>query len=117
MEIPAAAAETSEDVSDLLRDAQKVPPAFALKLQQNRNDLSATFSSLLSDRRESLIKSEVSYNQRFHSVEENELHASRFKTDVPHAHQLRINFHQQNWSAGFLMSNVEDHDPICELEL
>ena len=59
----AATAETaSEDVSlDLLRDAQKVPPAFALLLQQNRNDLSATFSSLLSaGDRESETKSEVS---------------------------------------------------------
>ena len=56
----AAAAETSEDVSDLLRDAQKVPSAFALLLQQNRNDLSATFSSLLSGDRECETKSEVS---------------------------------------------------------
>ena len=61
MEIPAAtvgaeaaaAASGADDVSDLLRDAQKVPSpvasssAFALKLQQNKHDLSATFSALL----------------------------------------------------------------------
>ena len=50
VEIPATA--SSGDVSDLLRDAQKVPPAFALKLQQNKMDLSATFSSLLSPKSE-----------------------------------------------------------------
>ena len=58
VEIPASGAETAaasgaDDVSDLLRDAQKVPSpvasssAFALKLQQNKHDLSATFSALL----------------------------------------------------------------------
>ena len=80
VEIPASGAETAaaasgaDDVSDLLRDAQKVPSpvasssAFALKLQQNKHDLSATFSALLMSGGRETKPDEVSHWRRPNAI-------------------------------------------------